>query len=102
MKHTILLLLSAVSAIDVEKAFVEYITNYGKSYATKEEYLFRLSRFSSKLAFIEEFNAKDGDHHRVGLNHMSDWTEYEYKKMLGYKPLNRRNTGLRSLQEKNI
>ena len=87
MKFTISLLFGAVSAIDVEQAFVDYLTKYGKSYATKEEYLFRLGRFTRKMALIEEFNAKDGDHHHVGLNHMSDWTEYEYKRLLGYKSL---------------
>ena len=101
MKFTIPLLFSAVSAIDVEQAFVDYLTKYGKSYGTKEEYMFRLSLFSKKLAFIEEFNAADGDHHHVGLNYMSDWTQYEYKRLLGYKPINRKKTQQMTLQEQN-
>ena len=57
---------------------MKYITEYGKSYATKEEYKFRLAEFKKSLKHIAEHDeATHG--HSVGINHMSDWTHEEYK-----------------------
>ena len=93
MKFAVAALLGAVSAVDkdVEMSFAQYLAEYGKSYATKEEYLFRLNIFVQKVAFIAQHNAvalKEDDHF-VGLNHMSDWTEAEYKRLLGFNPVKR-------------
>ena len=55
-------------------------------YGTKEEFNFRSDIFKKTLAHIEEFNAKEGETHTLGINHMSDWTDAEYKALLGYKP----------------
>jgi len=65
--------------------FMRYVTEYGKSYGTKSEFEFRSATFKDTLAHIEEHNSKNGETHTLGLNHMSDWTEEEYKKLLGYK-----------------
>ena len=65
--------------------FMRYVTEYGKTYGTKAEFEFRSALFKQELAHIEEENAK-GNTHTLGLNHMSDWTEEEYKRLLGYKP----------------
>jgi len=87
MKFATALLIAGASAVshDTEVAFVHYMAEHGKSYATKEEYEFRLNIFAKKLAFIEEHNALNADDHVVGLNAMADWTDHEYKKLLGYK-----------------
>ena len=71
MKFAVSALLSLVSAN--EQDFLSYITKYGKSYATREEYEFRLNIFTKTVAFIEEHNS-DPENHRVGLNWMADWT----------------------------
>lgn len=60
--------------------FTSYMTLYGKTYKTKEEFEFRLSIFQEKLKFIKNFEG-----HEVGLNHMSDWSHEEYEKLLAFK-----------------
>jgi C1A family cysteine protease len=88
MKYT-LALLGAVAAVDaeVETAYMSYLSQHGKSYATREEYQFRLNIFDKNLKYIKEVNANavDEHDHHLGLNHMADWTQHEYKKLLGYK-----------------
>jgi cathepsin F len=68
----------------VEREFVQHIAEYGKSYATKEEYQFRLALFAEKHAAIAEHNSENGSF-ILGHNQFSDWTETEYKKLLGFK-----------------
>lgn len=74
---------SSVSPI-VEKEFIQHIAEYGKSYGTKEEYIFRLNEFAKKHAAIAEINAENGSF-TVGHNKFSDWTDDEYKRLLGFK-----------------
>jgi C1A family cysteine protease len=69
----------------VERHYLNYIAEHGKSYATKEEYLFRLAEFTKKMVMLEEYNSKNTDDAELALNHMSDWTDDEYKQLLGYK-----------------
>ena len=68
----------------VEKEFVQHIAEYGKSYGTKEEYQFRLALFAEKHAAIAEHNSENGSF-QLGHNQFSDWTDAEYKKLLGFK-----------------
>jgi C1A family cysteine protease len=90
MKFAFAALISLVGATEIERAFVNYLSEHGKSYATKEEFEFRLSIFTHKLNFVTEHNSRNEDDHEVTLNHMADWTDHEYKKLLGYKgPLTR-------------
>jgi C1A family cysteine protease len=63
---------------------MKYITEHGKSYGTKEEYLFRLMQFKRNLAEIKKLNHGQSTSTH-GLNKFSDWTHKEYKKLLGYK-----------------
>ena len=71
--------------VDHQK-FGEYIENFGKSYATLEEFKFRQELFIAKDKLIEEWNNKDGQYHILGHNQFSDWTEMELKKLVGSKP----------------
>jgi len=91
MKFTVAALLGVASAADfeTERAFISYLNEHGKSYGTREEFNFRLNIFAEKLRFIEKHNSENTDDHTVGLNHMADWTDSEYKKLLGYKPVQR-------------
>jgi C1A family cysteine protease len=87
MKFATLALLGVASAHDeVENAYLQYVAEYGKSYGTEEEYKFRLAIYRQKIDFIREHNAaaKEGEA-VVGVNHMMDWTDGEYKKLLGYR-----------------
>jgi C1A family cysteine protease len=80
-----------VSDTTMERHYLNYMAEHGKSYATKEEYLFRLAEFTKKMVLIEEHNSKNTDDAEVALNHMSDWTDDEYKQILGYKGTKARN-----------
>ena len=73
-----------VSANDTD--YMSYITRYGKSYATSEEYNFRKALYETNMAMISQHNAKTENEHVKGENYMTDWTEFEFKKMLGLKP----------------
>ena len=67
-----------------EVAFVQYLNEFGKSYGTKEEFMFRLDAFKKqRKAILGHDEAKTG--HSVVLNEFSDWTDAEYKRMLGFK-----------------
>merc|ERR1712166_962344 len=77
---------AAVSATsEVESAFLGYITEHGKPYASVEEYGFRLSQFARNHATIIEHNATESSF-KLGHNKMSDWTEAEYKAILTHQP----------------
>ena len=65
--------------------FMEYITEYGKSYGTVAEFQFRLTQFKQRHADIEAFNADKNNTHKVGHNEFSDMTYAEMKKRNGYK-----------------
>jgi KDEL-tailed cysteine endopeptidase len=66
--------------------FMKYVTTYGKHYETRGEYDLRASLFKKSLQEIETHNADSTQTHQLALNHLSDYTTAEYKKMLGYKP----------------
>ena len=96
MKFATLAALAGVSAYTVsdttmERHYLNYLAEHGKSYATKEEYLFRLAEFTRKMKIVEEHNSKNTDDATVAINHMSDWTDDEYKATLGYKGKKARN-----------
>merc|ERR1712100_43247 len=88
MKFALAALLGAASATDmeVENSFLAYVAQHGKSYGTEEEYKFRLNLYSQRVAFVREHNANvTGNEATVGINHMADWTDAEYKRLLGYR-----------------
>jgi C1A family cysteine protease len=77
-----LTLAAAVSAnSEVESAFMGYITQYGKSYGTIEEYQHRLAQFERNHATIIEHNATESSF-ELGFNTMSDWSVDEYTSRL--------------------
>jgi C1A family cysteine protease len=69
----------------MKNVFQTHLENYGISYATKEEYLFRFQLFSEKEATLNEINADPKNAFTVGHNMFSTWTKLELKRMLGYK-----------------
>ena len=89
MKFAVAAMIASASAVElmnpVEYKFMEYISQHGKTYATVAEYKFRLNIFAQKLKQAEEHNATPGVTSVMGTNFMSDWTDAEYKKLLGFK-----------------
>lgn len=82
-KHTALY--NAFTAEDAQ--FMQFVTKYGKSYGTKEEYEFRAQQFKENLVKITMNNARNDVTYRLGINKFSDLTPQEFKKKLGYKKL---------------
>jgi hypothetical protein len=54
-------------------------------YGTKEEYMFRLKIFSESLQKVNDHNEQYPEDAVWGINHMSDWTQKEYQRLLGWK-----------------
>lgn len=65
--------------------YMKYVTEFGKSYGTKAEFEFRLEQFKKTMENMAEHNSNNAHRSTVGHNQFSDWTEAEYKKLLGYK-----------------
>jgi C1A family cysteine protease len=70
---------------NADAEFLKFVQEHSKSYTTESEYTFRQSLFANNLKIVEEHNAK-GKSWTLGVNEFSDWTDAEYKQMLGYKP----------------
>jgi len=73
-------------------AYIRYITEFEKSYGTKAEFLFRFEQFQKTMMKIAEHESNDAHKSTVGLNEFSDWTESEYKKLLGWKGTEKEST----------
>jgi len=52
---------SAVPMTETEFKFINYVSQFGKSYATVEEYEMRMSLFAERDAAIEHFNSVQTD-----------------------------------------
>jgi len=74
---------SPISTV-LQVKFANHVSEYGLSFGTQEEYNFRMNEYAKKDAYIEESNA-EGNSYELGHNFMSTWTNWEYKRLLGYK-----------------
>ena len=71
---------------ELQEQFAAHIETEGLSFATREEYEFRLDLFKAKDIVINEWNNKQ-DSFRLGHNMFSTMTEEEHKKWLGLGPI---------------
>lgn len=62
--------------------FAQYVAEFGKHYGTTEEFEFRMNVFAQNLAKIRGFESETST---VGVNMFTDYTEAEYKKLLGFR-----------------
>ena len=77
-------LVAAVSAIDTATfEFMQYISKYGKSYDTIEEFNTRMALFQKTNTFVKEWNSQPNQTSTVGHNFISDMTEEEKKGLRG-------------------
>jgi hypothetical protein len=76
MKQSIVFgLLAVVNAIDNNTyKFMQYLSKFGKSYSSIEEFNMRLSLFIETDKFIEEWSADTTKSSTVSHNVFSDWT----------------------------
>jgi len=49
----------------------------GKSYNSMEEYVTRSEAYKKTVSFINEHNSVERSY-KLGVNHLSDWTDEEY------------------------
>lgn len=64
--------------------FMQFVTEHGRSYATKAEFQFRSKVFKQTMAEIEAHNSENGTS-TVGINFLADRTQAERRKLNGYK-----------------
>lgn len=65
---------------------MEHVSNYGISYGTREEYIFRQALFAKRDAAYIEINNDPENTFIVGHNMFSTMTDDEAKKMMGKLP----------------
>jgi cathepsin L len=65
-------------------SYDQYLRDFGKPAPTGDERTLRAELFSSRLQAALEHNAGPSSWRR-GLNHMSDWTDAERKRVRGYR-----------------
>jgi hypothetical protein len=70
--------------MSLETLFMQHIADFGLSFGTMEEFVFRKDIFTTLHEELEAFNAK-GSTSTVGHNFMSTWTEAEKARLLGYR-----------------
>jgi cathepsin L/cathepsin H len=75
--------LYSMAADDFE--FLKYVSKYGKSYGTKEEFEYRAANFKNVLEKLSEENSKNDNSFTVSINKFADWSHEEYKRLLSYK-----------------
>ena len=66
-------------------AYFAYVSEYGKSYGTVAEFMFRSNEFRKSKEFVDTHNSDPTQTHEVELNQFADVTYDEMKKMLGYR-----------------
>jgi cathepsin L len=85
-----------------EMMYMKYVTEWGKSYGTKAEFDFRMEQFKNTLKKMALHNSDNAHKSTVGHNQFSDWTEAEYKKLLGYKGKQTNNEEAEILDTSNL
>ena len=69
---------------EVELEFINFISHHRRSYGTKEEYEYRLQQFAATYNdIINHDEVKTG--YKKGINHFSDFSDFEWKQMQGTK-----------------
>src|SRR5258708_5403937 len=67
----------------LEKEFINFITEYRRSFGTQAEFKFRRDLFAKKFAELEKLKQEGIN---VVVNEFTDWSEDEKSKLFGYKP----------------
>ena len=77
-------LASATAAISMDELeFSKYAARFNKVYRDIKEFESRFERFVYWDRIIHDHNNTDGSHFQLGHNQFSDWTDDEYKAILG-------------------
>lgn len=68
----------------IEFKFINYIAKHNKTYATKEEYKYRMELFAEQDAKIQHYNETEKTSVHAH-NFLSDMTDYEKSRLNGFK-----------------
>jgi len=96
MKLLLLFLLAAAVALSVSAArvrwdqletysFEKYVSDFGKHYSSPRDYQARKLIFEHRLKNIIQHNRDESFSWKRGVNHLSDRTDQEFRRLLGYK-----------------
>jgi hypothetical protein len=69
---------------DYEREYLDFVVKYGRSFEDKTDYAFRLAIFAQNYNLISR---QSNNGLVLGINKFADYSESEYKNMLGYLPL---------------
>jgi C1A family cysteine protease len=61
---------------DYERAYLDFIVEYGRSYSSKGEFLYRLSNFREVYELVQNF---ENEYMTLGINQMADLSDKEIK-----------------------
>jgi hypothetical protein len=82
MKFTLVALAATATALDANIKFMNWAIEHGKSYASDEEFTYRLTNWLQTEAAVEVLNELNSTA-TFAHNHMSDWSREEYQAILG-------------------
>lgn len=85
LRITILVLVGSLVAVAQCHDWVSFKETHEKSYPNAMEETRRREIFERRLKKIEEHNANEEHSYKMGINHMSDWTEEEMQVLRGFK-----------------
>ena len=74
-------------SITLDYAFMRHVVTFNLDFQTTEEFNFRQTLFAAKDQEIKSWNSTPGQTHTLGHNQFSHWTKAEFKKLLGYQPV---------------
>ena len=78
-------LAGAASASVDQFKFMQYVSKFNKNYNTVEEFEMRMENFLRNEAEILKNEQDPESTYTMAHNHMSDWTQEEYKAILTYR-----------------
>ena len=64
-----------------EGEFQNFVSEYRRSYFSKDEYSMRLAVFTENVKKIDAMNANPEDQAVYGINNFADWTHEEFMKL---------------------
>ena len=96
MKTYLALALAGVAAgmtTDTDLKFINYMAVHNKQYPTLDDYMMRFEIFQEAEAAIRANEVDPESTHTMGHNMFSDWTDEEFKSIIGTLDVEPQNAG---------
>lgn len=78
--------------------FLKHIAQYAKSYASKEEYNYRLNVFRANYALVVRHNSANDQDFYLGMNQFADMSPNEFNQRLGLRVPEFKKSGKKAIQ----